>query len=187
MKAAPAGLPGVLLIEPDVFKDARGFFLETWQAEKYAAAGIRDAFRQDSHSLSRKDTLRGLHSQTAFAQAKLVRAVEGEIFDVAVDIREGSPTFGKWAGARLSAGNFKQMYIPAGFAHGFCVLSERAQVLYKQSEIYRPEDEIGIRFDDPDIGIDWPVKAPVLSERDKRHPALKDLAGRLPSYKDYKS
>ena len=183
MKFIRTEIPEVQIIEPDIYRDQRGFFLENWNIEKYSKAGITDAFKQDSHSLSQKGTVRGLHAQLTMAQAKLIRVIEGEIFDVAVDIREGSPTFGKWVGAVLSEENFRQLYIPVGFAHGFAVTSERAQVQYKQSEVYHPEDEIGILWNDPEIGVDWPVSEPILSERDKRHKTLAEMAGSLPTYK----
>ncbi|MFH2204820.1 MAG: dTDP-4-dehydrorhamnose 3,5-epimerase [Elusimicrobiota bacterium] len=182
MKFTATEIPDVLLIEPDVYQDERGFFLETWHIEKYAEAGISLPFRQDAHSLSQRGTLRGLHAQLTKQQGKLIRVIAGEIFDVAADIREGSPTFGKWAGVRLSADNFKQLYLPPGLAHGFCVISERAQVEYKITEVYHPEDELGIIWDDPDLAIDWPVKEPLLSARDKKHPRLSAMRGKLPTY-----
>ena len=176
-------LPGVLLIEPQVFNDARGFFLETFHHEKYAAVGIDAAFVQDNHSHSQRGTLRGLHYQLEHAQAKLVYVVTGEIFDVALDIRKGSPTFGRWVGAYLSAENKRQIYVPLGFAHGFCVLSETVDVIYKCTDIYYPDGEGGVFWADPEINIGWPVKDPVLSEKDGMYPNLSDVADdRLPTY-----
>ena len=181
MKFVPSELPEVIVIEPDVLQDRRGFFLETYHIEKYRAGGITDAFVQDNHSRSARGTLRGLHLQLQHPQGKLIRVIEGEIFDVAVDVRRGSPTFGKWVGITLSAGNFKQCYIPKGFAHGFAVVSDIAQVEYKCTDIYHPASEIGIAWDDPDIAIAWPVSSPILSDRDKRHPRLAEIA-QLPSF-----
>lgn len=177
MRAIETELPGVLIVEPDVFEDARGFFFESYSRKKYAALGIIDDFVQDNHSLSARGTLRGLHYQTAPGQAKLVRVTRGAVLDVAVDIRWGSPTFGRWVGVELSAENRRQLYIPVGFAHGFCVTSEVAEFLYKCSSYYAPTLERGIAWDDPDLAIVWPVADPVLSDRDRRHPRLRD-AGR---------
>jgi dTDP-4-dehydrorhamnose 3,5-epimerase len=179
MKFLKTPLAGVIVIEPDVHRDARGFFLETFHAAKYAAAGIPAVFVQDNHSASVRNTLRGLHMQVRKPQGKLIRVVEGEIWDVAVDVRRGSATFGRWTAEQLSAENFKQLYVPPGCAHGFCVLSETAQVQYKCTELYDPADEIGIAYDDPDLAIAWPVESPLLSERDRSHSRLADLADRL--------
>ncbi len=181
MKFLPAGIPGVIVIEPDVHRDPRGFFLETYHTEKYQAGGIVDIFVQDNQSRSAGGTIRGLHLQRRHPQGKLIRVIEGEIFDVAVDVRRGSPTFGKWVGVTLSAENFKQCYIPQGFAHGFAVVSAVAQVEYKCTDVYDAPSEIGIAWDDPAIGIAWPVSNPVLSDRDKRHPRLADVID-LPSF-----
>ena len=181
MKFVPSALPEVIVIEPDVLQDQRGFFLETYQVEKYRAGGITNAFVQDNHSRSVGGTLRGLHLQLQHPQDKLIRVIEGEIFDVAVDVRRGSPTFGKWVGVTLSAANFRQCYIPKGFAHGFAVVSGVAQVEYKCTDIYHPASEIGIAWDDPDIGITWPVSSPILSDRDRRHPRLAEIA-QLPAF-----
>jgi dTDP-4-dehydrorhamnose 3,5-epimerase len=177
----PSAIPGVIIVEPDVHQDRRGFFLETYHAGRYRAGGIPDVFVQDNQSRSTVGTVRGLHLQLQRPQGKLIRVIEGEIFDVAVDVRRGSPTFGRWVGVRLSADNFRQCYIPKGFAHGFAVVSEVAQVEYKCTDVYDAASEIGIAWDDPAIGIEWPVSNPVLSDRDKRHPRLADVAT-LPAF-----
>jgi dTDP-4-dehydrorhamnose 3,5-epimerase len=183
MKFTPTGLPGVILVEPDVWRDDRGFFLENYHLRKYEEGGIPSVFVQDNHSLSVRGTLRGLHAQGGkHPQGKLVRATEGEIFDVAVDIRVGSPTFKHWYGACLSAANFQLLYIPPGFAHGFCVLSEKAQVQYKCTDFYVPADEITIRWNDPAIGLTWPFDEPLLSEKDRKAPSLEELLEQLPVY-----
>jgi dTDP-4-dehydrorhamnose 3,5-epimerase len=175
-------LTGVVLIEPDVHRDGRGFFLETYQQQKYSAHGIPGPFVQDNHSHSVRGTLRGLHAQLSRPQGKLVRAVEGEMFDVAVDIRRGSPTFGRWVAAVLSGENFHQLYIPPGFAHGFCVLSERVHVEYKCTDFYDPSAELTVAWDDPEIGIDWPSLEPVLSAKDATAPSLSEVLERLPVF-----
>ena len=180
MRFEPTAIPDVIRIEPRVFKDARGFFLETYHAEKWAAGGVRASFVQDNHSRSARGTLRGLHMQVAFAQGKLVRCVAGEIFDVAVDVRRGSPTFGKWVGETLSAENFRQLWVPPGFLHGFCVTSPTAEVEYKCTELYRPEDELGVIWNDPEIGVRWPIDAPLLSGKDAALPRLREIQARLP-------
>jgi dTDP-4-dehydrorhamnose 3,5-epimerase len=182
VKFVPAEIPGVIIVEPDVHTDVRGFFLETYHAEKYRTGGIVDVFVQDNHSRSAGRTIRGLHLQFRRPQGKLIHVIEGSIFDVAVDVRRGSPTFGKWVGVTLSADNFKQCYIPKGFAHGFAVTSPIAQVEYKCTDVYDASSEIGIAWDDPDLGITWPIADPVLSERDKRHPRLADVAD-LPAFR----
>lgn len=179
MRFTPKELPGVVVIEPVVHRDARGFFLETFHAAKYAAAGVPAAFVQDNHSSSVRDTLRGLHLQVRNPQGKLVRVVEGEIWDVAVDVRPDSATFAQWTAEVLSADNFKQLYVPPGFAHGFCVLSAQAQVEYKCTEVYDPADEVGILFDDPELNIAWPVATPILSDRDRQNGTLRALLARL--------
>lgn len=166
MKFTETKITGVILIEPRVFRDDRGYFLESFQRERYAEAGIALEFVQDNHSYSSRGTLRGLHAQNRKPQGKLVRVVEGEVFDVAVDVRPESDTFGQWVGVTLSADNFHQLYIPPGLAHGFCVLSDVAQFEYKCTDYYDPDGEVSIRWDDPDIAIDWPIKAPVLSAKD---------------------
>jgi dTDP-4-dehydrorhamnose 3,5-epimerase len=175
MNIITTSLEGVLIIEPRVFKDNRGFFMETYNQNKYQKSGINRRFVQDNLSYSVCGTLRGLHFQIRHPQAKLVQVITGEIFDVAVDIRKGSPTFGKWTGVVLSDQNKRQMFIPEGFAHGFCVLSKTAHFSYKCSVFYAPDDEGGIIWSDPDIGIDWPVKDPVISEKDKHYPCLCEL------------
>ena len=182
MKVLTTELPGVVLIEPTVYRDQRGFFLETYHAGKYRAAGVEGIFVQDNHSHSVRDTVRGLHAQCRRPQGKLVRVLGGEIFDVAVDIRRSSPSFRRWVGVRLSAESFQQMYIPPGFAHGFCVLSETADVEYKCTELYDPADEVGILWNDPELGITWPVREPILSQKDRVAPRLAELADRLPVF-----
>jgi dTDP-4-dehydrorhamnose 3,5-epimerase len=172
-------LPGVIVITPTVFADDRGFLMETYKQSEFRAAGLEAALVQENHSRSTRGTLRGLHYQREpKAQAKLVRVVYGEIFDVAVDIRKGSATFGRWVGIVLSAANRKSVYIPEGFAHGFCVLSDAAEVIYKTTEEYAPEHEHGIRWDDPALGIAWPIASPTLSERDRRWPLLAEAGAR---------
>lgn len=171
-KFITTSLDGVLIIEPDIFRDDRGFFLETFQQEKYAEGGIDKVFVQDNRSHSSRGTLRGLHYQLKHSQGKLVHVVTGEIFDVAVDIRRGSTTFGQWEGVYLSAENHRQIYVPEGFAHGFCVLSDTADVVYKCTDFYTPGDEYGILWSDPAIGIDWPVTTPILSDKDSINPEL---------------
>jgi dTDP-4-dehydrorhamnose 3,5-epimerase len=176
MKVTPLAIPDVLLIEPAAHRDGRGFFLESYHEPRYRAAGIDVAFVQDNQSRSARGTLRGLHWQTApHPQAKLVRVLWGEIFDVAVDVRPGSPTFGRWVGATLSGENFLQMYVPVGFAHGFCVTSEAADVAYKCSDVYDPGSERGLAWNDPALAIDWPIADPILSHRDQAHPTLDEL------------
>lgn len=183
MRFLTTELPGVILVEPDVHGDSRGFFLETYHERKYREGGITPRFVQDNHSRSVARTLRGLHAQLRQPQGKLVRALEGEIFDVAVDIRRGSPSFGRWLGVRLSADNFRQLYIPPGFAHGFCVLTAAAQVEYKCTALYDREDEIGVAWNDPDLAIAWPVPDPILSPKDAAAPRLAEILDRLPSYR----
>lgn len=167
MKVTPTRLPQVLLLEPRVFGDSRGFFFESWNERDFAHAGIHARFVQDNHSRSAKGVLRGLHYQLHRPQGKLIRVIAGEIFDVAVDIRRGSPGFGKWEGVRLAAESHRMLWIPAGFAHGFCVLSDFAEVLYKATDYYAPEHERCLMWNDPEIGIAWPLEgAPVLSAKD---------------------
>jgi len=176
MKVIATALAGVLVLEPKVFEDARGYFLETYHGLRYRDCGVVANFVQDNLSFSQKNTLRGLHYQQVRPQAKLVQAITGEIFDVAVDIRTGSPTFGQWVGIVLSEKNKRQLLVPEGFAHGFCVLSNIAHVAYKCSDYYDPAHEAGIRWSDPDIGIQWPVENPILSDKDSRLPHLAELA-----------
>ncbi len=181
MKVLPSTLDGVLEIEPDVFGDHRGFFVETFRAETLAEAGVDVTFVQDNHSRSRRGTLRGMHFQTAPGQAKLVRCARGAIFDVAVDLRRNSPTFGRWAGFTLDDESMREVFVPAGFAHGFCVLSEVADVVYKCSSYYDPATESEIAYDDPELAIAWPTEVePIVSERDANAPRLADVAAALP-------
>ena len=175
MKVTPTGLPGVMLVEPRVFGDARGYFFEAYSARRYEEAGIPAAFVQDNVSLSERGVLRGLHYQHPFSQGKLVGVLHGEVFDVAVDLRRGSPTFGRWLGTCLSSENKRQLYIPPGFAHGFLVTSANAVFAYKCTEYYRAEAERCIRWDDPRIGIRWPIGAPVVSGKDSSAPTLDAL------------
>ncbi len=175
MKVYETDLKDLLLIEPTVYEDDRGFFFESYNQRVYAEHGVTADFVQDNHSRSVRNTLRGLHYQINPGQGKLVRVVVGEVFDVAVDIRFSSPTFGKWSGYYLSADNKRQMYIPIGFAHGFCVVSDVAEFEYKCTDFYSPQDERGIAWNDPDIGIDWPIKEPILSEKDKNSTFFRDI------------
>ncbi len=182
MRLIETALPGVRVVEPRVFEDERGFFLEVWNAGTFAAQGLDVAFVQDNHSLSRQGTLRGLHVQLPNSQGKLVRCTEGAIFDVAVDIRRGSPTFARWFGIELTAANFRQLWVPPDFAHGFCVLSPRAQVEYKCTELYDAAADLSIAWNDPAIGIEWPLDAPLLSPKDQAARRLEELTDRLPRY-----
>jgi dTDP-4-dehydrorhamnose 3,5-epimerase len=179
VKFTPTRLPEVILVQPDVHRDARGFFLESYHAGKYEEGGIPGPFVQDNHSSSQRGTLRGLHAQWRRPQGKLVRVLFGEIFDVAVDARLGSPRFGQWVGVMLSSENHHQLWVPPGFVHGFCVTSERAEVEYKCTDLYDPGGELGVVWNDPDIGIDWPVKEPVLSGKDAAAARLKDVREKL--------
>jgi dTDP-4-dehydrorhamnose 3,5-epimerase len=183
MNVIPTDHPEVLIIEPDVFPDARGFFMESFHAAKYHAQGLPESFVQDNHSRSSRGVLRGLHYQLEHPQGKLVRVVTGEVFDVAVDIRSGSPFFGQWVGALLSEENQRQIYIPPGFAHGFCTLSEQADFLYKCTDYYAPGDEYGIAWDDPAIGIEWPAMEYALSDKDRCNPRLNEAEDHLPHYR----
>jgi dTDP-4-dehydrorhamnose 3,5-epimerase len=182
MQVIETSLSGVLVIESKAFQDDRGFFLESYHEKRYWNTGIRVKFVQDNHSFSKRGTLRGLHYQLKHPQGKLVRVVNGEVFDVAVDIRLGSPTFGQWFTGVLSAENKKQLYIPPGFAHGFCVLSETADFLYKCTDFYTPGDEYSVRWNDPDLNIPWPIEEPVLSGKDEAAPFLKEASQYLPVY-----
>ena len=170
MDFIPLSIPDVILIQPDVHRDARGFFFESWQKNKFAKAGIDQEFVQDNHSRSSKDVLRGLHYQIRQPQGKLIRAIVGEVFDVAVDLRRSSPSFGKWVSANLSSENFNMLWIPPGFAHGFLVLSDVAEFVYKATDFYAPQYERCILWNDRDLGIDWPISGhePILSEKDSK-------------------
>jgi len=182
VKVLETSLEGVVIIEPDRFEDDRGFFMETYHRERYAKSGIGPVFVQDNLSFSIRGSLRGLHYQFPAAQAKLVLVIKGDIFDVAVDIRRESRTFGQWTWARLSDENSQQVYIPEGFAHGFCVLSETALVMYKCTAVYAPASEGGVLWNDPDLDISWPVSEPLLSGKDRLHPRLRDVPlERLPA------
>ncbi len=167
-------IPDIILVKPNVIEDHRGFFMESYHIEKFKIGGINCTFVQDNHTKSVQNTLRGLHFQVQYPQAKLLRCLKGKVFDVAVDIRQDSPYFGKWVGEELSEENRYQLYIPEGFAHGYYVMSETAEIAYKCSEIYHPQDEQGLRWDDPDIAINWPGDNPILSEKDKVLPMLAD-------------
>ena len=182
MKFHRTALEGVILVEPAVHGDPRGFFLETYHRQKFADGGIDARFVQDNHSKSKRGTLRGLHAQLRRPQGKLVRVIEGEVFDVAVDVRRGSPNFGKWVGETLTAENFLQLYVPPGFIHGFCVLTETAQVEYKCTDLFVPDDQLNIVWNDPDLGIEWPIESPLLSARDAAAPRLRDIEELLPDY-----
>ncbi len=187
MKVTQTKLPGVIVFEPDVFGDARGFFIETFSSKRYEETGLKLPFVQDNVSFSAKGILRGLHFQNPHVQGKLVQVLSGKVFDVAVDIRIGSPNFGQWAGETLSAENHKQMYIPPGFAHGFCVVSDTALFSYKCTDYYSPTTEGGIIWNDPDIGITWPVNNPQLSKKDIGYTRLKDIPkDKLPKYQGNK-
>lgn len=175
MQITPSTIPEVLIITPTVYQDHRGFFFESYNQQQYYQHGITVNFVQDNHSRSIKNTLRGLHYQIDPGQDKLVRVILGEVFDVVVDIRFGSPTFGKWVGIHLSAENKKQVFIPKGFAHGFCVMSKVAEFEYKCSEFYSSTKERGILWNDPDLAIAWPVKNPILSEKDRKNPPFKHI------------
>lgn len=183
MKVIETALPGCVVIEPAVFSDARGFFFETWNAERFGALGLPTRFTQSNVSCSSKGVLRGLHYQWPRPQGKLVSVLEGEVYDVAVDIRRGSPTFGKWDAVLLSAENRRQLWIPEGFAHGFAVLSERAVFSYLCTDSYVKESDAAVRWNDAEIAVDWPISAPVLSAKDEAAPFLRDIAeDRLPVY-----
>ena len=180
MQTGATSIQGPILIEPKVHGDERGFFVETYRASLTAEMGIHEQFVQDNHSRSRRGTLRGMHFQTTPGQAKLVRCARGSIFDVVVDLRRGSPTFGEWEGHELDDANLRQLYIPIGFAHGFCVLSEVADVVYKCSGYFDGATEAGIAYDDPEVGVRWPEGELIVSERDTRAPRLAAVAEELP-------
>ncbi len=175
MKATPTKFDGVFLLEPDVHRDERGHFMEVWRNDTYPELGIKENFLQDNVSFSWKGILRGMHFQNPLAQGKLVTCLHGEVFDVVVDIRKNSPTFGEWLGCRLSLASGRQLYIPPGFAHGFVVTSDSAAFLYKCTDVYNPTGQHSLLWNDPDIGIEWPVKDPVLSDKDRAAPRLADL------------
>ena len=182
MKFQKTSIPGVILIEPKVFGDSRGFFFEGYHAEKFRAGGVPLPFVQDNYSKSSKGVLRGLHGQSPYPQGKLIQVIEGEIYDVAVDTRKGSPTYGAHVSVTLSAENKHQLYVPPGLIHGFCVTSDVAQVQYKCTELYHPEAEFSVAWNDPDFGIAWPIENPILSEKDRNAPCLRDVQERLVSY-----
>lgn len=183
MKVIETQLSGVMIIEPRVFSDIRGFFMETFSQEEYEAIGIKENFMQDNLSFSSRGVLRGLHYQKPNSQGKLVTVIQGEVFDVAVDIRVGSPSFGQWVGVYLSGRNYQQLWIPPGFAHGFCVLSDGAYFTYKCTDIYTPAAEGGVVWNDSDIGIEWPIQDVLLSDKDKVYSKLKDVpVEKLPNY-----
>jgi dTDP-4-dehydrorhamnose 3,5-epimerase len=182
LKILATEIPGVVVVEPTIHRDARGFFLETYHEPRYREAGIPGPFVQDNHSLSSRGTLRGLHGQSPNPQGKLVRVIEGAIWDVAVDVRIGSPAFGRFVASELTAENFRQLYAPPGVLHGFCVLSEVAQVEYKCTRIYDPATEFAVRWSDPELAIPWPVADPVLSDKDRRAPLLRELRDRLVAF-----
>jgi dTDP-4-dehydrorhamnose 3,5-epimerase len=175
MNLITCDIPGLVVIEPKVFGDARGYFLETWNQQRYRDAGLDWSFVQDNISFSRRGILRGLHFQNPKGQGKLVYALQGEVFDVAVDLRKSSPTFGRWHGLTLSAENKRQFFVPAGFAHGFAVLSETAMFAYKCTEFYNPQNEMSLLWNDPEVGVQWPLEAPQLSEKDLRGVRLRDI------------
>jgi dTDP-4-dehydrorhamnose 3,5-epimerase len=183
MKILPASLEGLLIIEPRIFSDPRGFFVETYQKQRYSDAGIDCTFVQDNLSHSSRGVLRGLHYQLRHAQAKLVQVLSGVVYDVVVDIRRGSPTFGQWLGLELSQENGRQLFVPEGFAHGFCVLSDSADFVYKCTDYYTSDDEMGIHWDDPELNIDWPLSDPLISDKDHGYPRLSEApAEHLPLY-----
>jgi dTDP-4-dehydrorhamnose 3,5-epimerase len=184
VKVTSLEIPEILLVEPKVLGDVRGYFVETFQVQRYTEAGIGERFVQDNLSRSSRGTLRGLHLQHPGSQGKLVYVVDGEVFDVAVDVRVGSPSFGKWAGTHLSSRDHRQMYIPPGFAHGFCVRSEHALFAYKCTEVYLPQNEVGVAWNDPNLAIPWPVSQPLISEKDQHFLPLAEIdPARLPRWK----
>ena len=182
MKCIDTPIPGIILIEPDVHEDRRGYFIELYHLDRYAKAGLHARFVQDNFARSVQATLRGLHYQRRNPQGKLVMVMEGTIFDVAVDVRRGSPFLGKWYGVELSTENKRQLYIPPGFAHGYCVVSEMAAVMYKCTDFYVPEDEGGIIWNDPALGISWPIETPLLSAKDQSFATLAESGTELPTY-----
>ena len=183
MRVTKTDLEGVLLLEPQTFRDPRGLFLETYHRERYAAAGIDASFVQDNYSWSKSKTLRGLHYQLTRPQGKLVTVVQGSVFDVVVDVRKGSPTFGRSYEVELSNENMRQLYIPQGYAHGFCVLTDEAGFFYKCTDFYRPDDERGVRWDDPALRIAWPLSDPIISAKDRAYKTLAEMDADLPAYR----
>jgi dTDP-4-dehydrorhamnose 3,5-epimerase len=175
-------IPGVIVIEPQIHRDDRGFLLESYHEPRYREGGIRERFVQDNHSRSTRGTLRGLHGQSPHPQGKLVRVIAGDVFDVAVDVRRGSPSYGKYVATELSAENFRQIYLPPGVLHGFLVTSEIAEFEYKCTDIYHPESEFSVAWNDPDIGVAWPIEEPILSEKDRSAPRLRDVKDRLTDF-----
>lgn len=182
MKITPTNLPGVLILEPRVWDDGRGFFLETFNAERFASVGLPTHFPQDNFSRSVRGTLRGLHYQLRRPQGKLISVLSGHVYDVVVDIRRGSPTFGRWFGKHLTAEQREFIWIPPGLAHGFCVLSEFADFSYKCTDTYQPNDDHGVIWSDPGLGIDWPVSEPILSDKDQRYAPLSAARSDLPLF-----
>jgi dTDP-4-dehydrorhamnose 3,5-epimerase len=182
VRFAPTKLAGAVVIEPEVHRDERGSFLEVFHARKFEAAGIAAAFVQDNHSCSRRGVLRGLHAQRRRPQGKLVRCMRGEIFDVVVDARRGSPTFGRWEAVLLSGDNFRLLYVPPGFFHGFCALSAEAEVEYKCTDFYDSDDQLGVVWNDPDLAIDWPIEQPILSAKDRALPRFAAVRDSLPVF-----
>jgi dTDP-4-dehydrorhamnose 3,5-epimerase len=183
MQFVQTEIPGVVVIEPRVHRDGRGFFVETYHEPRYREHGIPEVFVQDNHSRSSGKILRGLHAQSPNAQGKLIRCVEGRIWDVAVDVRLGSPTFGRHFATELSAESFRQLYMPAGLLHGFCVTSEAAQVEYKCTAVYDPAADFSVRWNDPELAIPWPIDDPILSDKDRGAPLLRDVRDRLIEYR----
>jgi dTDP-4-dehydrorhamnose 3,5-epimerase len=183
LKILTQAIPGIIIVEPDVHRDARGFFLESYHAKKYQQAGIDKKFVQDNHSFSRQGTLRGLHMQLRHPQAKLVRVIRGQIWDVAVDVRRGSPTFGRHCGIELSGENYRQLYIAEGLAHGFVVTSPEAEIEYKCGDFYDSDDELSIAWNDAELGIPWPIKTPTLSAKDQAALGLAEVMSRLPEWR----
>jgi len=184
MKFIATELAGVTVVEPDVFRDERGFFLESWRADKYAAGGIDVTFVQNNHSRSARGTVRGLHAQRAHPQGKLVRVLAGAVLDVVVDIRRGSPTWLKWIAVELTAENFRQIYVPGGYAHGICVISEMADLEYQCTDFYDPGDELRIKWNDSQIGVGWPVAEPILSDKDRDAATLAEQMDQLPVWRE---
>jgi len=182
MKVVKTPLEGVVVIEPDIFRDERGFLFESYHQKKYHEAGLPERFVQDNHSRSQKGILRGLHAQLSRPQGKMVRVLRGEVFDVVVDIRPGSPTYKRWYSVTLSEDNFRQLYVPPGFAHGFCALSDLVEMEYKVTDFYDSSDELHLLWNDPDLAIRWPIREPILSSKDKNGVRLREIEARLQDY-----